>query len=136
MSSHSPQGADEAIDRPFGVQGDNVPNVQEAGHLIHDSHHGLDCCSLGFLSLSGAQEFLPPCGSVSAGRVPGTRGPKKAPPPRGPSSQEFFFHVLIMPLQDLSRIRRQKWCVAVCYDGGRGEPGGGRIDREICMRLH
>lgn len=33
----SPQSADEAVDRPFGVQGDDVPNVQKAGHFIHGS---------------------------------------------------------------------------------------------------
>lgn len=33
--SHSPQSADEAIDGALGVQGDDVPDVQETGHLIH-----------------------------------------------------------------------------------------------------
>lgn len=33
--AHSPQSADETIDGALGVQGDDVPDVQETRHLIH-----------------------------------------------------------------------------------------------------
>lgn len=36
--SSLPQSADEAVDRALGVEGDDVPDVEEAGHFVR--HHG------------------------------------------------------------------------------------------------
>lgn len=33
-ASHSPQGADETVDRALGVEGHDVPDIQKAGHFL------------------------------------------------------------------------------------------------------
>lgn len=76
---HSPQGADETVDGALGVQGHDVPDVQEAGHLRHGARRCAERSGLrrllpaadrgGRAAGSGAARYMH-C-TPRAGRLPG-----------------------------------------------------------------
>lgn len=70
--AHSPQSADEAIDGALGVQGDDVPDVEKAGHLAHD------CGPPGTRGGEGAKGRAARLGAEDGDDRGGRRG---APPP-------------------------------------------------------